>query len=185
MVVKVVSVNMIYLLRSHCRPVVVVLADGSPMGMRPQCGPSTDDCIWISWWRVLGRSWIKQSSDRRTIRTLEKRWRTLMFPTSWSNLPPSAPETRILNYNTEHASVRQRTQLNQSDEPNKRSIVGILSRPVQKWQTLRNGMCLAKDNWWGSLQYTCTDIIHQVGATMKHDRAQIPPYWCTTCQKNW
>ena len=38
---------------------------------------------------------MRQSSDKRIIRKLEKRHRTLMFPISWSNRPPSAPATRM------------------------------------------------------------------------------------------
>lgn len=88
-------VIVVYSLRSHWSPVVVVLLDGIMIGMSPQCGPSTEDWIWISWQWVLGRRWMRQSSDKRIIRKLEKRHRTLMFPISWSNRPPSAPATRM------------------------------------------------------------------------------------------
>ena len=87
------------ILKSHRRPVVVVLTDGAPTGINPQCGPSADDWMWISWQCVFGRSWIKQSSDRRTIRMFENLNNTLRFPASWSNLPPSAPATRMHNCN--------------------------------------------------------------------------------------
>lgn len=79
--------------RFHWSPVVVLLLDGPLMGTRPQCGPSMVGWIWISWWWLPGRSWMRQSSDRRTIRVLEKRHRTLMLPTSWSDLPPSCDTT--------------------------------------------------------------------------------------------
>lgn len=32
-----------HLPRSHWSPVVVVLLEGIPMGINPQCGPSTED----------------------------------------------------------------------------------------------------------------------------------------------
>ena len=83
----------------HLSPVVVVLVDGPPIGIKPQWGPSTDFSIWISWVCVLGSRKIEQSSDRRTILVSEKRYNTLMFPISWSNLPPSAPRTRIHSCN--------------------------------------------------------------------------------------
>lgn len=47
--------KVINLLRSHFNPVVVVLVDGAPTGISPQCGPSTFDWMYISWWCVLGR----------------------------------------------------------------------------------------------------------------------------------
>lgn len=87
-----------YLPRFHWRPVVVELPEGVPMGMRPQCGPSTEDWIWISWCSVLGSSWIRQSSDKRTICVVEKWHNVFMFPISWSNLPPSAPATSMHNW---------------------------------------------------------------------------------------
>lgn len=90
--------------RFHWRPVVVVLPATVPMGMSPQCGPSTEECIWILWCCVLGRSWIRQSSERRIIRMDGKRHMTLIFPISWSNLPPSAPATRIHNCN--HTQIK-------------------------------------------------------------------------------
>ena len=94
--------------RFHWSPVVVLLFDGPRMGTRPQCGPSMVGWIWISWWWLRGRSWMRQSSDRRTIRVLEKRHRTLMLPTSWSNLPPSAPATRMQVW-WKHALVEWKT----------------------------------------------------------------------------
>jgi len=90
---------MLVLSKFHRSPVVVVISDGPPMGIKPQWGPSTDVSIWISWECVLGSRKIEQSSDRRMILMFEKRYNTLMFPISWSNLPPSAPRTRIYSCN--------------------------------------------------------------------------------------
>lgn len=87
-------VIVIHSLRSHWSPVVVVLLDNGK-GMSPQCGPSTEDWIWISWRWVLGRRWTSDSSVIRIILKLEKTNRTLRFPNVWSNRPPSAPATRM------------------------------------------------------------------------------------------
>jgi len=39
----------------HLRPVVVVVVDDEPIGIRPQCGPSTEDKMCISCLLFLGR----------------------------------------------------------------------------------------------------------------------------------
>lgn len=86
---------MCYLLRSHWSPVVVVLADGAPIGMSPQWGPWREGWIRISCRWVFRRSWMRQSSDKRIILVSGNRYKTLWLPASWSNLPPSAPVARI------------------------------------------------------------------------------------------
>ena len=96
---SVIRITVMYLQRFHLRPVVVVRSDGIPMGISPQCGPSTEDWMRISWRWVLGRSRMRQSSVKRTIRMVEKRHSTLIFPISWSNRPPSAPATRMHSCN--------------------------------------------------------------------------------------
>lgn len=86
---------MLVLSKFHWSPVVVVVAEGAPMGINPQWGPSIDRSIWMLWVCVLGSRKIKQSSDRSMILLFGKRWSTLMFPISWSNLPPRAPRAKI------------------------------------------------------------------------------------------
>lgn len=86
---------MLVLSKFHRSPVVVLLLEGLPMGINPQWGPSINWSTRISWLCVFGSRKIKDSSDRRMILMFEKRYNTLMFPISWSNLPPSAPRTRM------------------------------------------------------------------------------------------
>lgn len=83
-----------WLPRFQRSPVLVVDRDGAPTGSRPQWGPSNVWLIWISFVLPAGNKVRLLSSLRSTIlREFANVHSTLMFPASWSNLPPRAPTT--------------------------------------------------------------------------------------------